>query len=360
MEFTLGSLHAWVVSLAVATVVVLVTLVVHTVVFAAARRLASRTHSVLDDSLARHALRPTRLMLPIVAIFLILPAAPLPPDALAVIRHSLALVLIGAVAWLLIRLTDVLNDVIAAKYRVDERDNLAARKIHTQAQLFRRIAVVVVSIVALSVMLMTFPSIRHLGVSVFASAGIAGLVVGMAARPTLANLLAGVQIALTEPIRLDDVVIVEGEWGWIEEIATTYVVVRTWDLRRIVLPLSYFIEHPFQNWTRRTADILGTVFIYTDYTVPVEELRTELHRVLEASGQWDGKVWGMQVTNASAQALELRALMSAPDSGTAWDLRCYVREHLIGYLQSHYPHSLPRTRAELDEPRTVRNQEQER
>ena len=194
---------------------------------------------------------------------------------------------------------------------------------------------------------MTFPSIRHLGESLFASAGLAALVAGLAARSTFSNLIAGVQIAFTQPMRLDDVVIVEGEWGWIEEIRTTYVVVRIWDLRRLIVPLSYFIEKPFQNWTRQTADLLGTVFLYTDYTVPVEEVRQEIHRVLESSKRWDGKVWGMQVTNASERSMELRALMSAPNASVAFELRCFVRERLIQFLQEKYPQSLPKTRAEL-------------
>jgi Mechanosensitive ion channel, beta-domain len=169
----------------------------------------------------------------------------------------------------------------------------------------------------------------------------------MAMRPTLASLIAGVQIALTQPIRIDDVVIVEGEWGWIEEIQTTFVVIRIWDLRRLVVPLSYFIEKPFQNWTRVTADLLGTVFLYVDYTIPVEEVRQELHRLLEASGMWNGKTWGLQVTDAREHTLELRALMSAPNGPKAWDLRCYVREGLIQYLQQRHPESLPRTRADV-------------
>jgi len=197
-------------------------------------------------------------------------------------------------------------------------------------------------------MLMTFPNIRHLGESLFASAGLAAVVAGLAARTTLSSLLAGVQIALTQPIRLDDVVIVEGEWGWIEEITTTYVVVRVWDLRRLVVPLSYFIEKPFQNWTRRTADLLGTVFVYTDYNVPVDQIRRELHDILERSGMWDGRVWGLEVTNATDRTMELRALMSATDGPKAWDLRCHVREKLIDFLQKNYPLSLPRVRADIN------------
>jgi small-conductance mechanosensitive channel len=236
---------------------------------------------------------------------------------------------------------------VFSKYRIDTQDNLAARKVRTKTYVLRRVVVVAIAVFALSVMLMTFPAIRNVGISLFASAGVAGLVIGMAARPMLSNIIAGIQIALTQPINIDDVVIVEGEWGWIEEIGSTYVVVRIWDLRRMVLPLTYFMEKPFQNWTRTTADLLGTVFLYTDYTIPVEEVRQELLRVLQASKLWDGKTWGLQVTNATEHTMELRALMSAPDSGTAWDLRCEVREKMIGFLQEKYPQSLPRVRAEL-------------
>jgi hypothetical protein len=196
---------------------------------------------------------------------------------------------------------------------------------------------------------MSIPSIRQIGITLFASAGIAGIVAGLAARPALTNLIAGVQLALTQPIRIDDVVIVEGEWGWIEEIRVTFVVVRIWDLRRLVVPLSYFIERPFQNWTRTKADILGTVFLYVDYTVPVQRVREELHRLLQADDLWDGEVWGLQVTNATDRTIELRALMGARNSEDAWNLRCHVREQLIDFLFREYPESLPRLRAELPE-----------
>ena len=298
-------------------------------------------------ALARSSRRPAAVALPLLAVFLVLPALPLPQRLSEYLQHLLVLGLIATVAWLCLRLLDALVETIGATYRVDVKDNLRARKVRTQVQLLRRIAAVLIALVAGSLMLMTFPSIRHVGITLFASAGLAGLVAGMAARSTLSNLLAGVQIALTEPIRIDDVVIVEGEWGWIEEIGTTYVVVRIWDLRRLVVPLSYFIEHPFQNWTRVTADLLGTVYFYADYTVPVDEVRTQLHRILQASGMWDGKVWGLQVTDAGEHTIQLRALMSSPDSGSSWDLRCYVREKLIAFLQERYPRSLPQVRAEL-------------
>ncbi|MGH7668772.1 MAG: mechanosensitive ion channel family protein, partial [Gemmatimonadaceae bacterium] len=196
--------------------------------------------------------------------------------------------------------------------------------------------------------LMTFPTIRHIGDSILASAGLAGLVIGLAARPTLENLIAGVQLVLTEPIRIDDVVIVEGEWGRIEQILTTYVVVRIWDLRRLIVPLSYFIEHPFQNWTRTSADIIGSVFVYTDYRVPVDEIRDEVQRVLKTTDLWDGKVWNVQVTDSKEHTVEVRVLVSTSDSSKGWDLRCLVRERLVTYLQQHHPESLPRTRVEMD------------
>ena len=202
-------------------------------------------------------------------------------------------------------------------------------------------------------MLMGFDSFRQLGTGILASAGLASLVIGLAAQKIFGNFLAGIQIAFTQPIRVDDVVIVENEWGRIEEITLTYVVVRIWDLRRLVLPIGYFIEKPFQNWTRVSADLLGTVFVYADYTIPVKEIREELHRILKGSNKWDGKVWGMQVTNATERTMELRALMSAADASVAWGLRCEVREYLIEFVQKNYPEALPKTRAELKKTEVV-------
>ena len=347
MEQLLVGSETWLWSGAVLVVAVLVALLGHYLSFSAAERVAARTQSAVDDLLIRHGRKPARLIFPLLAVFLVLGVLPLPPGPTGAVRHGLGLALITSVAWLIVRLFGVLDDLLAAKYKVDVKDNLAARRIQTQVRVLRRIGVVVVSIVTLSLMLMTFPSVWNIGAGIFASAGILGITIGLAARPSLTNLLAGIQIALAEPIRLDDVVIVEGEWGWIEEIGITYVVVRIWDLRRLVLPLSYFIEHPFQNWTRTAADILGTVFVYADYSVTVEEVRQELHRILQTTNMWDGKVWNLQVTNATEHTMELRGLMSAADSGTAWDLRCYVRERLIGFLKERCPESLPRTRAEV-------------
>jgi small-conductance mechanosensitive channel len=318
--------------------------------------------SVIDASLVRHSRKPAMLIVPLLAVILAERVLPVNPTFRGALAHVIGLGLIGSVAWLLVVMIDVGEDVITAKYRVDVDDNLTARRIRTQVQVLRRIAEVIVTVLTLSIMLMTFPEVRQIGTSVLASAGLAGLVIGMAMRPTLASLIAGIQIALTQPIRIEDVVIVEGEWGRIEEITTTYVVLRIWDLRRLVVPLSYFTEKPFQNWTRKTANLLGTVFLYTDYSVPVQALRQELGRILKSTEKWQGKVGVLQVTDAREHTVELRALMDARDSGTAFDLRCYVREKLIEFLQREYPGSLPRTRAEFHplpeparEPSVMRN-----
>ena len=322
-------------------------LAIHLAAFSAFKRIAAKTGGIIDDSLVRHGRNPARLFFPLIAVLIVLPLVPLPREIVAALRHGAILAMIAAVGWLAISLTAVFDDVVFSKFRIDTQDNLEARRIRTRTYVLRRVVVIGITVFALSVMLMTFPSIRNVGISLFASAGVAGLALGMAARPMLSNIIAGIQIALTVPISIDDVVIVEGEWGWIEEIGSTYVVVRIWDLRRLMVPLSYFIEKPFENWTRRTADILGTVFVYTDYTVPVDEVRQELLRVLKTSDLWDGKTWGLQVTNASERTVELRALMSSADSSASWDLRCYVRERLIKFLQEHYTQSLPRLLAEV-------------
>jgi small-conductance mechanosensitive channel len=251
------------------------------------------------------------------------------------------------VSWLLIKSVYVLQDYVVSRFDVGVEDNLRARKIHTQLRVLKRIVVILVIVVALASMLMTFPKVRQLGTAILASAGIIGIVVGMAAQRTIGTFIAGLQIAITQPIRVDDVVIVENEWGRIEEIALTYVVVRIWDLRRLIVPVTYFIEKPFQNWTRITADILGTVYIYVDYTVPTDVVRQELHRILKGSESWDGKVCVLQVTNTSERTIELRALMSAADASTAWSLRCEVREKLVDFIKEHYPQTLPRLRAEF-------------
>jgi small-conductance mechanosensitive channel len=311
------------------------------------QRATRRRGTLLGHSLVRHGAGPALWIFPLLAALAVLPGLPLPPMLMAALEHIAGLGLIAAVAWLAVLLVQVTSDVLAGRYRLDVEDNLTARRIQTQFQMLHRIVVILVVIVTLAIMLMTFPAIRHIGVSILASAGLASLVIGMAMKDTLANLIAGVQIAFTQPFRIEDAVVVEGEWGWIEEIGTMYVVVRIWDLRRLVLPLSYFLDHPFQNWTRTSADLLANVILYADYTVPMDELRSELRRICESTKLWHGKVCVLQASDASEHTVQLRALMDARNSGDAWDLRCLVREKLIEFLQKQYPESLPRYRGEL-------------
>lgn len=321
-------------------------LILHQVLLRTVTAIARRrqTDSRIVDSLRG----PLRLIVPLLLLSLALPAVPeIGPAASALLRHLLGLAVIGAITWLAIALVDAATAVIINRYDVARPDNLEARRVHTQALVLERTVVVLIGLLGLAAALMTFPRIREIGASLLVSAGVAGLAIGLAARPVLENLIAGLQLAFTQPIRVDDVVIIEGEWGRVEEITATYVVVRIWDERRLIVPFSRFISQAFQNWTRRSSSILGTVFVYADYTVPVQALRDELGRLCAASELWDGRVCNLQVTNASEQTLELRALVSAADSGRAWDLRVLLREQLIEFLQRNHPDCLPRTRVHL-------------
>ncbi|MDO6604226.1 mechanosensitive ion channel family protein [Arenibacter palladensis] len=270
-----------------------------------------------------------------------------------VIKKSSTLLIIFSITWLILVALKVSKNLIINNYDVGTSDNLKARKIYTQFNILERIFIVVVIVLALGAALMSFESIREIGVSLFASAGVAGIIIGFSAQKLIGSILAGIQIAFTQPIKFDDVVIVEGEWGRIEEITLTYVVIKIWDKRRLIVPTTYFIEKPFQNWTKTSADLMGTVFIHTDYRVPFDKLREELTRILSSTDLWDGKVNVLQVTDAKAQSVEIRALMSAVDSPTAWDLRVLVREKLIGFLQENYPESLPHTRLYLKDGLTT-------
>ena len=338
--------NPWFIGPAAIVVAVALALIAHRIVFLAIERAMPRRLMILQQTLVRRLKKPALYVLPTLAVLAVIPTLPLPDHTMRVIDYVSGLGAIAIVGWAAAIGIAMLEDVVTAHYRIEERDNLRARQIRTQSQLLRRIANVVIVVVTAGLMLMTVPAVRHLGVSLFASAGIAGIVVGMAARPALSNLIAGLQVALTEPIRIEDVVIVEGEFGWIEEIGTSFVVVRIWDKRRLVVPLNYFMEKPFQNWTRKSADLLGTVFLHTDYRVPLDEMRGELDRVLAATPLWDKQVKVIQVTDATEKAMELRILVSAGDAPTLWDLRVLVREKLIEWLQVNYPDSLPRDRQE--------------
>ncbi len=263
------------------------------------------------------------------------------------LRHANALFLISALTWLAVRCVKATGDTIVELNPADVADNLRARRIQTQTRVLTRALMTLIVVAGSGMALMTLPMLRQLGTSLLASAGVAGLVVGFAARPVLSNLLAGLQIALTQPIRLDDVVIVQGEWGWIEEITGTYVVVRIWDQRRLILPLQWFIENPFQNWTRNSAEILGAVMIWVDYRMPIDALRTEAQRICAEAPEWDGRVCQVQVVDTNERAIQVRALVSASDAGRCWDLRCRMREGLVNFVQRDYPAHLPRVRADI-------------
>ncbi|AXC09572.1 membrane protein, putative [Acidisarcina polymorpha] len=290
--------------------------------------------------------QPARYIVLLTGIFFVLPWLHVPLEWTKVVFKTLAVLWFASLGWLMVSSVYMLEDLLVARYDMSVSDNLRARRIRTQMQLLRRMAIIFLIVIDAGLILSVFrdSSIWHYGAGLLASAGLASLVLATAAKSSAENLLAGLQIALTEPIRLDDVVIVEGEWGKIEEITTTYVVVKIWDLRRLVVPLTYFIEKPFQNWTRQSSNLLGTAFLYVDYSVPVEALRQEFTRVLEASKQWDRAVNALQVTDVCQGTLQIRCLASSANASDLFDLRCIIREEMIGFIQKNYPDAFPRTR----------------
>ncbi len=268
-------------------------------------------------------------------------------EVFSYINHLYQILLIINVTALIRRFTTVIREVITSYFDSSKANNLRSRQILTQFRLIDRIISFVVVLLAIAFVLLTFDSIRQVGLGLLTSAGLLGIVIGFAAQKSIANIVAGIQLAFAQPIRLDDVVIVENEWGKIEEITLTYVVIKIWDERRLVVPLNYFIEKPFQNWTRQSSELIGSIFIYTDYNVPLKALREELDRLLENNPLWDKRVKVLQVTETTERTIQVRALMSARDAPEAFDLRCEVREGLVTFLQSNYPESLPRTRIEM-------------
>lgn len=312
-------------------------------------RLATRRPGRAD--LLRRISAPMTWVIPLlmlVAALRVLPDIDVLP-AFVLMQHVVLIGLLVSLTWLSLRCLGALELAAIRRYPVDVSDNLAARRMLTQVRVLRRTSDVLVVLLGAAAILLTIPGVRQLGTSLLASAGVAGLALGIAAKPVLSNLIAGLQIALTQPIRLDDVVIIQGEWGRIEEITGSYVVVRIWDERRMVVPLSWFMENPFQNWTRNSAQLMGTVFLWMDYGVPLEPLRDELGRLCRAAAEWDGRVCLLQVTDASEKSMQLRALVSSVDSGRNFDLRCKVREGLIAFISTHYPQALPRLRAKFDD-----------
>ena len=286
----------------------------------------------------------TRAALLILAMIVAIPVAPLPPETAALLARLMAVAVIGLIGWAAIIALHIAADLYLRRFRLDIDDNLLARKHNTQVRVLARTIDVLLVMLTLSAALMTFPAVRQYGVSLFASAGVAGIVVGLAARPVLSNLMAGVQLAMTQPIRLYDAVIVENEYGTIDEITSTYVVVKLWDLRRMIVPLTYFIEKPFQNWTRENSSLIGNVMMYLDYRAPVGIIRQKFRDIVKESKLWDGQTATLQITDFKEGTMELRLLMSAHSSGAAFDLRCEVREKLIDFVQREHPEALPHSR----------------
>jgi small-conductance mechanosensitive channel len=323
----------------------------HAAILALARRALGSRQPFLRTALGATK-GPTRLALLLVALAIALPATPLSEDTQAYLARLLALATICLLGWATATVLQIAADLYLLRFRIDVADNLLARKHVTQIRVLVRVLDVVIALATIGFALMTFDAVRQFGVTLFASAGVAGIIAGLAARPVLSNFIAGIQIAVSQPIRIDDAVIVENEWGNVEEITFSYVVVRLWDWRRMVVPLSYFIEKPFQNWTRIGGELIGTVFLYVDPTAPVAAIREKLTEIAAESKLWNGKVVNLQVSDCTETAMQLRALVSANSAPAVWDLRCEVREKLVEFLQREYPSALPRRRYQaLGEPR---------
>lgn len=342
-----GWLPSWAVSLLILAAAVLVALFVHRLVFLGTSRLV-RDRELFWRSLVTRTSGPVRLGVITFALSIASEIAPLALDERRMLQHVLLVGFIGLLGWGTLTALHIWTTLYLRRFKLDAQDNLLARKHVTQARILRRVAGTLIITITVGAAMMTFSDIRQYGVSLLASAGAAGLVVGLALQPLLKNIFAGIQLAMTQPIRLDDAVIVEGEWGNVEEITSTYVVVRLWDLRRMVLPLTYFLEKPFQNWTRDSSALIGTVMIYLDYSVPVEEMRAKLTEVAKSSPNWDGKVVTLQVTDFRENVMEIRMLVSASNAGRAFDLRCEVREKMNAWLQAEHPYALPRRRTEIE------------
>ncbi|PPQ20257.1 mechanosensitive ion channel protein MscS [Bradyrhizobium sp. AC87j1] len=340
-----GWIPSWFVGLGLVVGAILLALFVYRVaVWLLARAFGTRLPllSVFIDRTAG----PAQLALCLAAVALVLPLAPLDDMIRTPLMRLFVVAVIALIGWISIRVVDM----SAARYLQNFRDvteNFVARKHVTQVRVFKRVTDTIIVVITVSTALMTFDSVRQYGVSLFASAGAAGIIVGLAARPLLSNLIAGLQIAITQPIRIEDAVIIENEWGWVEDIASTYVVIRLWDWRRMVVPLSYFIEKPFQNWTRDTASLIGVIALHVDYRADVPRIRRWLEDAVKQSKLWDGAVVNLQVIDADSRTIELRALVSARNAPQSWDLRCEIREKLVAFIRDEMPEALPRERAIL-------------
>ena len=350
---------AWIIGFGLLCLAVVCALFTHKIALALARRAIGPRRSIPLQILEATS-GPTRLAFCLAAVALVVPLAPLDDNLRNALAHVFVVACIALVGWIAIRAVDMTAARYLQRYRADIEENFLARKHVTQVRVFKRVTDTLVILIAVSTALMTFDSVKQYGVSLFASAGAAGLVVGLAARPLLSNLIAGVQIAVTQPMRIEDAVIIENEWGWIEDIASTYVVVRLWDWRRMVVPLSYFIERPFQNWTRDAASLIGSVILHVDYSADVARIRGRLEEAARESKLWDGAIVNLQVVDTNTRTMELRALVSARNAPQAWDLRCEIREKLVAFLQREMRGALPRERADVlipDAPASRRSEQ---
>ncbi|HEU4550151.1 MAG TPA: mechanosensitive ion channel family protein [Rhizomicrobium sp.] len=338
-----GWLPAWLVACILFIVIVSIGFVLQRVLIAWLSKRAAAWHPMLQSVFIRTR-RLGRYAIVLFALVLAVPLAPLTRDAELSVHHIFIALFIVLLGWIALAAANLFIDHYVHGLQLDAADNLMARKAATQMRIFRQATSVFLVLLTAAFALMSFDGVRQFGISLFASAGVAGIVAGLAARPMLENLIAGVQLALTQPVRLEDAVVIAGEWGWVEEINSTYIVVRLWDWRRLVVPLSYLFANPFTNWTRSSASIIGSVFVYADYTLPMDAVRAKAEEIVKASRLWDGQVVNVQVSDAREQAIEIRVLCSAADSPRAWDLRCEVREKLIAFIRDNFPESLPRVR----------------
>ncbi len=347
----LGLSHLWEQRLAAAVtfaVAIAIALVSYRIAMLALRRFTERTPSRADNIVVARIAAPLRWIFVAVALSMAARGIDLPAHQAALGQQIAGFVIPALVGWMVIATIRAANDIVDLRYDISVADNLKARRKRTRYAILTRIAVICVVFITLCMMLLSIPAIRAVGVTLMASAGLAGLAVGAAAQPALKNLIAGIQLAFTEPIRLDDVVIIENEWGRIEEIRLTYVVVRIWDDRRLVVPVSKFLEDSFQNWTRSNAQLLGSVFVYVDPAADVARLRTHVERLVSDNPRWDKRFWNLQVTDATADALQLRVLATAQDASIAFDLRCDIREGLMRYIATEMPEAIVRRRLLTD------------
>ncbi len=308
---------------------------------------SGRGSKILVEKLNKRFRGSIFLFIPAIILINYLPQVNLSDYWTFTLHTFLEITIIASITIIFLRFIYFIQDVLFLKFNLDKEDNIRERQVVTQITFIRKIIFLVIILLAVSLILLQFEAFKKYGATLLTSAGVAGIIIGFAAQKTIGNLLAGFQIAFTQPIKIDDAVVVEGEWGWIEEINITYVVIKIWDMRRLVVPITYFTEKPFQNWTRNSADIMGSVFLYTDYSVPIEDLRKAFNGFLEETPLWDGKAKVLQVVESTEKSMQLRLLMTAKNSPTAWDLRCFIREKMIVYIQENYPEALPKTRVNL-------------